>query len=247
MFSKWGRWLNKQRSFAAAALQCCLNTSQPPLRVWRSRRRSTAQYKNFSLHSFVSHFPLSFDTFPSVPASLFSNLLFQSSLTLLFPKPRLISSFVFPFHHPTSTLSVLLSLFILTSLCKGAGGEINYHCITQSYIWQHDATDVSGNILVPFLVVYFPASRATLATSLIEDAYQIWCCCLSSSGMWDWNVVHSSAKIRSRVNLRYFIQIFIQLNVGTFFNIYFFPPVKHVLTHHTGPGLYLCWCPVTIP
>lgn len=126
-----------------------------------------------STHLFAQQlfvFPLSFHTFPlSVRASLFSHLLCQSSpyTPVFFPNPvsssRLFSSFIIP----PQLFSVLLSLFILTSLRKGAGGEINYHCITRGYIWRHDATDVSGNILVPLLVVYFLMSHATLLLLLL--------------------------------------------------------------------------------
>lgn len=122
----------------------------------------------FARQLFV--FPLSFHTFPlSVRASLFSKLLCQSSpyTPVFFPNPvsssRLFSSFIIP----PQLFSVLLSLFILTSLRKGAGGEINYHCITRGYIWRHDATDVSGNILVLLLVVYFLMSHATLLLLLL--------------------------------------------------------------------------------
>lgn len=138
--------------------------------VWQHNTKTSPS----TLNSFVCRqlfvFPLSFDTFPlSVRASLFSNLLCQSSpyTPVFFPNPVPSSHLFSPFIIPPQLLSVLLSLFILTSLCKGAGGEINYHCITQGYIWRHDATDVSGNILVPFLVVYFLMSCATLLLSLL--------------------------------------------------------------------------------
>lgn len=41
----------------------------------------------------------------------------------------------------------------------------------RGYIWQRDATDVGGNILVSFLVVYFLTLRATLAAFLTAGGF----------------------------------------------------------------------------
>lgn len=150
---------------------CCCGFEIPPVWLhlsccvpWTRQHCLTAQQKTslstLSLFGFQQLFVFPF-VFRHFPLSARASSVFQPSLStqpshsyFLLPA-HLICSSVFLFHHPTSTLSVSLSIFILTGLCKGSGGEINYHCITPGYIWRHDATDVSGNILVPFLSALF--------------------------------------------------------------------------------------------
>lgn len=179
--------------------------------VWQHNKKILSLHSPCLFSSNFSSFLLSFDFFPSpLVHRLFSNLLCQRSPYTPTFFSYSISS-VFLFHHPTSTLSVSLSLFILTSLCKGTGGEINYHCITPGYIWRHDATDVSGNILVPFFSALFLYVECDCSCCFFHQrcVSEIWCHCLSSLGMWHLlqtllvscgSVPCSAEKIRLRWN-----------------------------------------------
>lgn len=249
MFSKWGPWLNKW--FCSALLPWLCNP------VWIHLSLcflldlfdSTIQQllPPHLTHLFAGNFFLSFLCLStlsplSARASLFSNLLCQSRpyTPVFFLNPVSSSHLFSSFIVPPQLLSVLLSLFILTSLRKGAGGEINYHCITQGYIWRHDATDVSGNILVPFLVVYFLMSRAALAASLIRAVRQ------SSDVAFGPPRRCETVKWQPKSQVAGKFCKDIDTNRSWNLSEHFaFPPVKHVLTHITTAGFYFCWCPVT--
>lgn len=68
--------LTSDAAFAVTASQRCLNPSQPLFKL--ASAVLTAQWEKLPPSQQLSVFTLSSDTFPSVPVSLFSNLLFQS-------------------------------------------------------------------------------------------------------------------------------------------------------------------------